>query len=101
MKLCGSAGTTSSTPPMPETPLTSAAVDSVVQAYVVTSQPPRLAGKEPVIKRWAVLCESAEVAVELVRERVASECTVEATDEILAPEKVDEIGLKPHHATGL
>ena len=76
-------------------------MERVLQAYTVTSPPPRLAGKEPVIKRWAVLCESAEVAVELVQERVASECTVEATDEHLTPEKADEIGLRPHHATGL
>ncbi|WP_336492353.1 hypothetical protein [Methylobacterium nigriterrae] len=72
-----------------------------LRAYVITAEPPRIAGKEPVTKRWAVLAENVEVAADLVRERVAPECIVEATDEILSPEQAGDIGLQPHHATVL
>jgi hypothetical protein len=69
--------------------------------YIVTTEPPRIAGKESVRKRWAVLVESVEAAVDLVRERVAPECVVEAADEVLSPERASEIGLQPYHATAL
>ncbi|WP_336487944.1 hypothetical protein [Methylobacterium nigriterrae] len=72
-----------------------------LQAYVITTEPARIAGKEPVTRRWAVLAENVETAAELVRERVAPECIVEATDEILAPEEASAVGLQPHHAVGL
>ncbi|AWN41161.1 hypothetical protein DK389_12290 [Methylobacterium durans] len=68
---------------------------------VVTCQSPRIAGDEPVMKRWVVLSESAEAAAELVRERVAPACEVAATDEVLSQEEADGIGLKPHHPVAL
>ena len=71
------------------------------QAYIVTREAPRIAGKEPVVKRWAMLTMSAEAAVELVRMRVGPECVVTATDEALTPDAVSAIGLKRGHATAL
>jgi len=76
-------------------------MDRPLQAYVITTQPPRIAGKETVIRRWAVPAENAEVAADLARERVAPECAVEATDEILSPEQASAMGLQPYHATAL
>ena len=76
-------------------------MDQILTAYIVTTEPPRIAGKASVRKRWAVLAENAEAAVDLVRERVAPECVVEAADEVLSPEKASEIGLQPYHATAL
>jgi len=76
-------------------------MDRPLRAYVITTELPRIAGKETITKRWAVLAENAEVAADLVRERVAPECIVEATDEILSPEQASEIALQPYHATAL
>jgi hypothetical protein len=67
-------------------------MDQILRAYIVTTEPPRIAGKESVRRRWAVLAENVEAAVDLVRERVAPECVVEAAS---------EIGLKPNHAAPL
>jgi hypothetical protein len=76
-------------------------MDQILRAYIVTTEPPRIAGKESVRKRWAVLTENVEAAVDLVRERVAPECVVEAADGVLSPERASEIGLQTHHATAL
>ena len=76
-------------------------MDQILTAYIVTTEPPRIAGKASVRKRWAVLAENAEAAVDLVRERVAPECVVEAADEVLSPERASEIGLQPYYATAL
>ncbi len=78
-----------------------AAAETGLQAFIVTSEPPRLAGSERVIKRWAVLSTSAEAASELVRMRVAPECVVSATDEALTSEEVSAIGLQPGHAKAM
>jgi hypothetical protein len=78
-----------------------AVIDRPLRAYIVTTEPPRVAGKERVTRRRAVLAENAEAAVDLVRERVAPECVVEAADEILSPEKASEIGLQLYDTTAL
>ena len=72
-----------------------------LKAHVVTTTPPRIAGKEVITKRWAVLARSAEEAEDIVRERVAAECLVQVTDEILDQDKVIAIGLQPGHATAV
>ncbi|GEP07771.1 hypothetical protein MOX02_58090 [Methylobacterium oxalidis] len=72
-----------------------------LKAHVVTCQSPRIAGEEPVLKRWVVLTESAQAAAELVRERVAPACEIAATEEVLSQEEADRIGLKPHHPVAL
>ena len=78
-----------------------AVIDRPLRAYIVTTEPPRVAGKERVTRRRAVLGENIEVAVDLVRERVAPECVVEAANEVLSPERASEIGLQPYYATAL
>ena len=82
-------------------PLDTATETKTLQAHVVTCQSPRIAGAEPASKRWAVLSESAEVAAELVHERVAPACEITATGEVLSQEEADVIGLKPHHPVAL
>lgn len=79
----------------------SSAADTHLQAFIVTSEPPRIAGKEPVVRRWAVLSASAEAAAELVRMRVAPKCVVTSTEETLTPEDVSAINLQPDQPVAL
>ena len=71
------------------------------RAFVITTTAPRIAGKEPRVKRWAVLTVSAKAAEEIVRMRVAADCVVEATGDVLAPEEAAAIGLQIDQATAL
>ena len=72
-----------------------------VQCFIVTTEPPRLAGKEPVLKRWAVLADNSDQAAEIVRARVAPECIVTVTDEELPDDRASEINLQFGHAVAL
>ena len=72
-----------------------------LQAHVVMTTPPRIAGKEAAPKRWAVLARSAEEAEGIVRERVGADCVVQVTDDFLGQDEAAAIGLHPGHATAL